>query len=94
MTSGSHTTSRQGSPAHHSDMQAPANFAPNRSPRQYLGLIARGFAMGCADIVPGVSGGTMAFILGIYEELVISNSRRRAAAILAGASAAQRPRRA
>lgn len=28
--------------------------------------------MGCADIVPGVSGGTMAFILGIYEELVMS----------------------
>lgn len=28
--------------------------------------------MGAADIVPGVSGGTMAFILGIYEELVDS----------------------
>ena len=28
--------------------------------------------MGCADLVPGVSGGTMAFILGIYEELVLS----------------------
>jgi len=28
--------------------------------------------MGAADIVPGVSGGTMAFILGIYEELVLS----------------------
>jgi putative membrane protein len=26
--------------------------------------------MGAADIVPGVSGGTMAFILGIYEELL------------------------
>ncbi|MBT5237060.1 DUF368 domain-containing protein [Candidatus Peregrinibacteria bacterium] len=26
--------------------------------------------MGAADIVPGVSGGTMAFILGIYEELI------------------------
>lgn len=31
-----------------------------------------GFCMGCADIVPGVSGGTMAFILGIYEELINS----------------------
>lgn len=29
-----------------------------------------GFAMGSADIVPGVSGGTIAFIAGIYEELI------------------------
>ena len=28
--------------------------------------------MGSADVVPGVSGGTMAFILGIYEELLLS----------------------
>ena len=40
--------------------------------KEYIGLAARGFAMGCADVVPGVSGGTMAFILGIYEELVMS----------------------
>lgn len=45
--------------------------------REYLGLVARGFAMGSADVVPGVSGGTMAFILGIYEELI--NSIRTAA---------------
>jgi len=38
----------------------------------YVGLAARGFAMGAADVVPGVSGGTMAFILGIYEELITS----------------------
>jgi len=38
----------------------------------YLGLVARGFAMGSSDIVPGVSGGTMALILGIYEELINS----------------------
>lgn len=38
----------------------------------YVGLAVRGFLMGCADVVPGVSGGTMAFILGIYEELVLS----------------------
>ena len=31
---------------------------------------ARGFAMGCADIIPGVSGGTVALILGIYERLI------------------------
>jgi putative membrane protein len=32
----------------------------------------RGFAMGAADIVPGVSGGTIALVLGIYERLVAS----------------------
>ncbi|MBN1217892.1 MAG: DUF368 domain-containing protein [Anaerolineae bacterium] len=43
-----------------------------RTFKDYLGLTARGFAMGSADVVPGVSGGTMAFILGIYEELITS----------------------
>jgi putative membrane protein len=43
-----------------------------RSLRQYGGLVLRGLAMGASDIVPGVSGGTMAFILGIYEELIDS----------------------
>ena len=38
----------------------------------YLGLTMKGFCMGAADVVPGVSGGTMAFILGIYEELIKS----------------------
>ncbi len=40
--------------------------------QDYLRLVGSGFAMGSADIVPGVSGGTMAFILGIYEELIFS----------------------
>ncbi|HIQ11643.1 MAG TPA: DUF368 domain-containing protein [Caldilineales bacterium] len=44
----------------------------SRDWRGYLGLVARGFAMGSADVVPGVSGGTMAFILGIYAELIFS----------------------
>ena len=34
--------------------------------------LARGFAMGAADIVPGVSGGTVALLLGIYERLLRS----------------------
>jgi putative membrane protein len=33
-------------------------------------LVIKGFCMGMADLVPGVSGGTMAFILGIYERLL------------------------
>ena len=42
--------------------------------RRYIGIAARGLAMGAADIVPGVSGGTIAFITGIYEELLESLS--------------------
>ncbi len=37
---------------------------------EYLTLTAKGFCMGASDVIPGVSGGTMAFILGIYEELI------------------------
>jgi putative membrane protein len=42
----------------------------NRSLFDYLILSAKGFCMGASDVIPGVSGGTMAFILGIYEELI------------------------
>jgi len=35
-------------------------------------LVLKGMAMGAADVVPGVSGGTVAFIIGIYQELVES----------------------
>jgi len=35
-------------------------------------LLVKGFCMGSADVVPGVSGGTMALILGIYERFVES----------------------
>ena len=41
-----------------------------RSVKDYIVLAVKGFCMGAADVVPGVSGGTMAFILGIYEELL------------------------
>ena len=47
--------------------------ATNRPPRglkHYLYVAVSGLTMGAADVVPGVSGGTMAFIMGIYEELV------------------------
>ncbi|MFT6983904.1 MAG: putative membrane protein [Crocinitomicaceae bacterium] len=43
-----------------------------RSILQYLMLSVKGVAMGAADVVPGVSGGTIAFITGIYEELIES----------------------
>ncbi len=38
----------------------------------YLLISLKGMAMGAADVVPGVSGGTIAFISGIYEELITS----------------------
>jgi putative membrane protein len=40
--------------------------------KKYLILILKGIGMGAADVIPGVSGGTIAFISGIYEELVES----------------------
>lgn len=39
---------------------------------KYLGVYVKGMAMGCADVIPGVSGGTIAFITGIYTELLES----------------------
>ncbi|MDD2419645.1 MAG: DUF368 domain-containing protein [Bacteroidales bacterium] len=39
---------------------------------KYLSLIIKGIAMGAADVVPGVSGGTIAFMTGIYEKLISS----------------------
>ena len=45
---------------------APLAFSTKAS----AGLFVRGLAMGAADVVPGVSGGTIAFITGIYERFV------------------------
>ncbi len=41
-----------------------------RTLKDYLIISLKGVAMGAADVVPGVSGGTIAFISGIYEELL------------------------
>lgn len=51
-------------------MQTTHTAPRRRGVKDYLLVSARGFCMGAADVVPGVSGGTMAFILGIYEELL------------------------
>lgn len=40
--------------------------------KDYIVLALKGMAMGAADVVPGVSGGTIAFIVGIYDELINS----------------------
>lgn len=44
----------------------------NRTTKDYFTLVLKGMGMGAADVVPGVSGGTIAFITGIYEELINS----------------------
>ena len=49
-----------------------AQLPTRRSPLQWLTLGLRGSAMGIAELVPGVSGGTIAFVTGIYVELVQS----------------------
>ena len=36
----------------------------------YLGIAVKGACMGAADVIPGVSGGTIAFIMGIYDRFV------------------------
>jgi len=40
--------------------------------KDYLLLLVKGIGMGAADVIPGVSGGTIAFITNIYEELINS----------------------
>lgn len=45
------------------------NLMP-RSLLSYIFIAIKGMAMGAADVVPGVSGGTIAFVSGIYEELL------------------------
>jgi putative membrane protein len=43
-----------------------------KNPVDYILLYLKGIAMGAADVIPGVSGGTVAFISGIYDELLNS----------------------
>ena len=51
-----------------------ANFVPMvpglQEVKFRLSVFLRGFAMGTADLVPGVSGGTIALITGIYDRLI------------------------
>lgn len=53
----------------------------NRSLKEYGLLVLKGMGMGAADVVPGVSGGTIAFIVGIYEELIDSIKSINAASL-------------
>lgn len=53
-----------------------------RSFKEYVVLTLKGLAMGAADVVPGVSGGTIAFIAGIYDELLHSLSKLGPSALI------------
>ncbi len=44
----------------------------NRNLLQHFVIVLKGMAMGVAELVPGVSGGTIAFVAGIYEEFIAS----------------------
>lgn len=44
----------------------------NKRMKYYLVLFLKGFGMGAANVIPGVSGGTIALITGIFEELINS----------------------
>lgn len=49
---------------------------------KYLLLYFKGMAMGAADVVPGVSGGTIAFISGIYGQLLDALAKMPAGLLL------------
>lgn len=49
--------------------------------RKYLMVGLKGACMGAADVIPGVSGGTIAFIMGIYDEFVGSIASINAEAV-------------
>lgn len=53
-------------------MDGPPAATPNRRIEigRVLGIVARGACMGAADVVPGVSGGTVALLTGIYDRLI------------------------
>ena len=57
-----------------------------RSVRETVGLVVRGMAIGAADLVPGVSGGTVALVTGIYGRLItaIGTAARGVGRLLSG----------
>jgi putative membrane protein len=58
--------------AAHGGFTHDARFIQRTRWTEYIGITGRGLLMGAADVVPGVSGGTIAFITGIYSELIYS----------------------
>ena len=44
------------------------------STKHYLFLTFKGMLMGIADLIPGISGGTIALITGVYKDLITAIS--------------------
>lgn len=65
------------------DREARESLATGRSVQEWLAVVLRGMAMGIAELVPGVSGGTIAFVTGIYEELISTLAKLQPAALAA-----------
>src|SRR5690606_4108053 len=62
-------------PYHTAGCRAVCSLSAGYSQMKRLsGIYLRGMAMGAADVVPGVSGGTIALITGIYEQLITTLS--------------------
>ncbi|MDD2564221.1 MAG: DUF368 domain-containing protein, partial [Salinivirgaceae bacterium] len=40
--------------------------------RQYIFAFLKGIAMGAANVIPGLSGGTIALITGVFERLIFA----------------------
>ncbi|HTF98542.1 MAG TPA: DUF368 domain-containing protein [Cellvibrio sp.] len=57
-------------------------YPSDRTFKDYLFVMLKGLCMGAADVVPGVSGGTIAFITGIYDEWLNSLKRCTPAVLL------------
>lgn len=49
-----------------------ANSQKVETKKRKIRLLFTGLSMGLADLIPGVSGGTIAFLFGIYDELLYS----------------------
>jgi len=64
------TTDTASGPSESSEKTAADRELPNDSPRGDVINLIRGFCMGAADTVPGVSGGTVALVLGHYRRLL------------------------
>lgn len=64
------------------DQQDMTLHQPQRGLKDYLFVLLKGLCMGAADVVPGVSGGTIAFITGIYDEWLSSLKRCTPAVLL------------
>jgi putative membrane protein len=61
-------------PSQMSILDALKNAPGPKSLQEKLWLYAKGLAMGVADLIPGVSGGTIAFVTGIYDDFMAAAS--------------------